>query len=274
MRRREGGGYLGREGTWGMSRILITGSSDGLGLMAGRLLAGDGHRVTLHARNSERARDALEALPEAEAVVVGDLGAIAGMRSVARQANELGRYDAVIHNAGVGYREPRIETVDGLSQVFAVNVLAPYLLTALITPPDRLVYLSSGMHRDGHPDLSDPQWVGRRWNGAQAYSDSKLFDVVLAFAVARAWPKVLSNAVEPGWVPTKMGGPGAPDDLTLGAVTQAWLATSDEPEATVTGGYFYHQRPREVHPAARSLKVQDDLLALCAELTGTPLPSL
>ena len=178
-----------------MARVLVTGSSDGLGLMAARLLVDDGHEVTLHARNEARAEDTRDELPAAAAVVVGDLSSIAGMRQVAEQANHLGRYHAVIHNAGIGYREPkRIVTVDGLSHVFAVNVLAPYLVTALMTRPDRLVYLSSGMHRGGDPDLSDLQWDRRPWNGSQAYADSKLFDVVLAFAMARHWPDVLSNA--------------------------------------------------------------------------------
>lgn len=256
-----------------MSRIFISGSSDGLGLLAARLLVGEGHQVTLHGRNDVRAADASCSLPQAEAVVVGDLSSIDQMRRVAAQVNALGRYDAVIHNVGVGSREPRrIETVDGLSQIFAVNVLAPYLLTALLMPPRRLVYLSSGMHRSGDAHLDDPQWTARRWNGAQAYADSKLLDVVLAFAVARRWPGVLSNALEPGWVPTKMGGPGAPDDLTLGAVTQAWLAVSDDPAAMVTGQYFYHQKPRRVHPAAHRADLQDELLVYCAGLTGTPLP--
>jgi NAD(P)-dependent dehydrogenase (short-subunit alcohol dehydrogenase family) len=140
-----------------------------------------------------------------------------------------------------------------------------------MTPPDRLVYLSSGMHRGGSPDLSDLQWERRPWNGSQAYADSKLFDVVLAFAAARHWPDVFSNALEPGWVPTKMGGPGAPDDLSLAPVTQVWLATSDDPAAMVTGRYFYHQHQRETHPAASSLEVQEGLLEACATLTGVEL---
>ena len=257
-----------------MAQILITGSTDGLGLMAAELLAGDGHAITLHARNQQRAAAVRERLPTADHIVIGDLASIDGMCQVAKEANSIGRFDAVIHNAGVGYREPRrVGTPDGLSHVFAINVLAPYLLTALITPPDRLVYLSSGMHRAGNPALDDLQWTKRRWDGAQAYSDSKLFDVMLAFAVARRWPVVRSNALEPGWVPTKMGGPGAPDDLSLAPVTQAWLAVSAEPAATVTGSYFYHQRPRDVNPAARSAELQDELLDRCASLAGAAFPT-
>src|SRR3984957_5129222 len=257
-----------------MSLVFISGSSDGLGLLAARLLLDCGHEVTLHARSAARAEDARRSVPEAKAVAIGDLSSIEETRRIAEQVNALGRHDAVIQNAGVGYREARrIETVDGLSHVFAINVLAPYLLTALIIPPDRLVYVSSGMHKGGDPDLHDPQWGERRWEGAQAYSDSKLFDVVLAFAVARRWPRVLSNALEPGWVPTKMGGQGAPDDLALGSVTQAWLAVSDDPAANVTGRYFYHQNLHRVNPAARRTDLQDELLSYCARLTNKPLPN-
>jgi len=256
-----------------MARIFITGSADGLGLMAAELLLKQGHEVATHARSEQRAADLRARLPQAEHPVVGDLSSIAQIRSVAQQANQTGRFDAVIHNAGVGYREAgRVETGDGLAHVFAINVLAPYLLTALMTRPDRLVYLSSGMARGGSPDLSDPQWQRRRWNGSQAYSDSKLFDILLAFGVARHWPGVLSNSVEPGWVPTRMGGPGASDDLSQGPVTQAWLAVSGDPAATVTGRHFYHQRERQAPPAAHSAEHQDALLRYCAELTGTSLP--
>jgi NAD(P)-dependent dehydrogenase (short-subunit alcohol dehydrogenase family) len=213
-----------------MAKILITGSSDGLGLMAGRLLAEQGHTVVLHARNAARAAATRAALPAAAAVLVGDVSTLAAMRDVAAQANAWGRFDAVIHNVAIGYREQgRVQTADGLSQLWAVNVLAPYVLTALMHRPDRLVYLSSGMHSGGDASLEDPQWAARRWNGSQAYADSKLHDVLLAFGVARRWPDVVANAMTPGWVPTRMGGPGAPDDMDQAHRTQAWLAVSDAP---------------------------------------------
>ncbi|MGH6672042.1 MAG: SDR family NAD(P)-dependent oxidoreductase [Xanthobacteraceae bacterium] len=254
-----------------MSRIFITGSSDGLGLMAGRLLVEWSHLVTLHARNTARAEDTKRALPQADAVVIGDVSSVAQMRRLAEQVNALGRHDAMIHNVGVGSRAGRIETEDGLSQVFAVNVLAPYLLTALITRPDRLVYLSSGMHSGAVARLDDAQWEKRRWNGSQAYAESKLLDVMLAFAVARFWPVVKSNVMSPGWVATRMGGASAPGDVETGAATQAWLAVSDEPEALMTGRYFYHRKEQRANPIAERIDLQDRLLGYCAELSGVTL---
>ena len=156
--------------------------------------------MVLHARNEQRATETQSAVPKAEAVVIGDLSSIAQTRNVAEQVNALGSFDAVIHNAGVGYREPeRIASEDGLPHVFAVNTLAPYILTALIQKPKRLIYLSSGLHRDGDPSLDDLAWERRPWRGQQAYSDTKFHDVLLAFAIARRWPDILSNALEPGW---------------------------------------------------------------------------
>lgn len=257
-----------------MAKIFITGSSDGLGLMAAKLLLAEGHSVVLHARNAARAKQAMEAAPAASGVLVADLASLAQMRDLAEQANALGPFDAVIHNAAVGYQEPRrIETEDGLSQVFAVNSLAPYVLTALMHRPQRLVYISSGLHRGGDESLSDLQWRDRAWNGTQAYSDSKLHDVLLAFAVARRWPDVFSNALEPGWVATKMGGPNAPDDLTQAPQTQAWLAAGTDPGSRVTAGYFYHRQPRDVLPAARDERVQDAFLDACERASGVQLPS-
>lgn len=254
-----------------MARVFITGSADGLGQMAAQRLIASGHEVVVHARNAARARHAMQASPGARAVLTGDLSSLAETRALAASANAMPPFDAVIHNAGVGDRERRVETADGLEHVFAVNVVAPYLLTALMHPPRRLIYLSSGMHRGGDPDLSDLAWRRRRWNASQAYSDSKLFDIVLAFTIARLWPRVLSNAVEPGWVATKMGGPGAPDDLAKGHETQAWLAVSDDPRALVSGRCFHHKRVRDAHPAASDVEVQNGLVRACERLTGVTL---
>ena len=257
-----------------MARVFITGSSDGLGRMAAQLLIEQGRSVVLHARNPRRGEEALSAVPGAETAVVGDLTSIAQTRNVAEQVNALGSFDAVIHNAGIGYREPgRIATEDGLPHVFAVNTLAPYILTALIQRPQRLVYLSSGLHQSGDASLKDLAWEHRPWQGQQAYADSKLHDVLLAFAVARRWPDVFSNALEPGWVATKMGGPGAPDDLNAGYRTQVWLVTSDDPAAKVTGEYFYHMRLRTPNPASRDVERQEKLLDACRNFSGVELPT-
>src|SRR5215472_10327665 len=181
-----------------MARVFITGSSDGLGRMVAQLLIQQGHKVVLHARNERRGQEALAAVPGAETVVTGDLSSIAQTRSVGDQVNRLGLFDGIIHNAGVGYREPkRIATEDRLPHVFAVNTLAPYILTALIRRPQRLVYLSSSLHLQGDASLRDLAWVERPWRGQQAYSDTKLHDVLLAFAIARRWPDVFSNSLEP-----------------------------------------------------------------------------
>jgi NAD(P)-dependent dehydrogenase (short-subunit alcohol dehydrogenase family) len=257
-----------------MSRVFITGSADGLGQMAARLLVEAGHQVVLHARSEARAEEALKAVPLAQTALVGDLSSIAATIALAQQVNRCGRFDAVIHNAALGFREPRrVATVDGLPQVFAVNTLAPYLLSALIDKPRRLVYLSSGLHRSGDPSLDDLAWERRPWQGTAAYSDSKLHDALLAFAMARRWPDVFSNALEPGWVATKMGGAGAPDDLRAAPKTQVWLAVSDEPAAMVSGGYFYHMKPRETHPSVRDVAVQERLIEACEGFSGIRLPA-
>ena len=256
-----------------MSRIFISGSSTGLGLMAADLLAGQGHSVVLHARSAQRAEAARQALPQAEAVVVGDLETIAGAKAVAAEVNGLGHFDAVIHNAAVGYREGHRVTADGLPHVFAINTLSAYILTALIERPKRLVYLSSGMHHHADANLDDILWKKRRWNGSQAYAESKLHDVLLAFGFARLWPQVLSNALEPGWVPTKMGGSGAPDDMDQAPLTQAWLAAGDDTKADVTGQYFYHLKRMEPNPQAYDQTLQNHLIAMCSDISGVALPA-
>jgi NAD(P)-dependent dehydrogenase (short-subunit alcohol dehydrogenase family) len=254
-------------------RIFISGSSTGLGLMAAELLVKQGHQVVLHARNAARAEDARRELSQTEAVVIGDLETIAGAKDVAAKVNALGRFDAVIHNAAVGYREGRRATADGLPHVFAINTLSAFILTALIERPMRLVYLSSGMHHQADAHLDDILWKKRSWNGSQAYAESKLHDAMLAFAIARRCPDVLSNALEPGWVPTKMGGAGAPDDMNQAHRTQAWLAVDQDPEAQVTGKYFYHLKRKAANPQANDPVLQDRLIVICSEISGVALPA-
>ncbi|HBU6130014.1 MULTISPECIES: SDR family oxidoreductase [Enterobacter] len=255
-----------------MSRIFISGSSTGLGLMAAELLVQQGHQVVLHARNVSRAEDAQRALPQAEAVVVGDLETIAGARETALRVNDLGHFDAVIHNAAVGYNEAHRVTRDGLPHVFAINTLSAYILTALIERPQRLVYLSSGMHHHVRANLDDILWRKRRWNGADAYAESKLHDAMLAFALARRWRNVRSNSLEPGWVPTKMGGPHAPDDMDQAHRTQAWLAASHDSAADVTGKYFYHMKRMAANQQALDAALQDRFIDICTEISGIALP--
>ncbi len=256
-----------------MARVFITGSADGLGRMAAALMVEAGHEVLLHARSAERAAEARAQVPGAAGVVIGDLSSIEATRGVAAQVNQLGAFDAVIHNAGVGYREKqRGATADGLPLVFAVNSLAPYILTALISRPRRLVYISSGLHQSADAGLEDLTWTRRPWSGSRAYAESKLHNVILAFAMARRWPEVRSNALEPGWVATRMGGPGAPGDLDAAPRTQVWLATSDDPRAQVTGGYFYHLKPRSPNPQAAQQAIQERFIAECARISGLALP--
>jgi NAD(P)-dependent dehydrogenase (short-subunit alcohol dehydrogenase family) len=255
-----------------MASIFVTGSSDGIGLETARQLVLAGHRVVLHARDEARAKDALAAVPEASGAAVGDLSELAGIQRTAESAAALGPYDAVIHNAGVGSSPARHPTPDGYERIFAVNVLGPYLLTALMPLPPRLVYLTSGLESVGRVNLDDLLWERRPWNGMQAYSDSKLHDVLLAFAVARRYPQSRSNAVDPGWIKTKLGGPGAMDELPVGAQTQVWLAVSEDPDALVTGRYFKWRRDLRANPAAYDTDLQEALLTACERLTGTRLP--
>lgn len=243
-----------------MSRIFITGSADGLGHLAAKALVEQGHQVVLHARNEQRAQEALKKVPGAETALTADLSRIDETKKLAAAVNALGSFDAIIHNAGV-YQVPA-------PVIVAVNTLAPYILTSLIQKPKRLIYLSSGMHLQGDPDtekLTDK-------TSRISYSDSKLHMVMLSLAVARKWPGVFSNAVDPGWVATKMGGAGAPDNLEKGFQTQAWLAVSDDEQAKVSGHYFYHQRQKHHVPEASEADRQEKFLTACAQLTGVRFP--
>ncbi|MHA7208958.1 SDR family NAD(P)-dependent oxidoreductase [Arthrobacter sp. MDT1-65] len=240
-------------------RVLVTGSAEGLGLAAAETLLEQGHGVVVHARTEDRAAGLASLTSRGAGLVVGDLEDRDAVARIAANLNSAEPLDAVIHNAGVWSGDA----------VMPVNVIAPYLLTALLDAPRRHVYLSSGSHYGGRPALEGVDWRG---DVPGSYSDSKLFVTAFVAALARVRPDLLAAAVDPGWVPTRMGGPNAPDDLDLGHRTQVWLATSDDPEALASGGYWYHRRRREPHDAVHDNGFQDDLLRVLAEETGVALP--
>lgn len=244
-----------------MARIFITGSSDGLGLLTAKNLIARGHTVTLHARNPQRAADAQAACPGAAAVLIGDLSSLSETKKLAADANNSGApFDAVLHNAALG-------TTAGAPDAFRVNVLAPYVLTCLMDKPKRLVYISSGLHRSGRARLDDLEGSG--------YSDTKLHDIMLAKAFARKWKGQIesSNAANPGWVPTKMGGKGAPGDLEAAVRTFAMLALGEGEAKGVTGQYFQDEKVVGCAEGTGDEAVQEELLRKLAEMSGVEIPA-
>lgn len=226
-------------------KIFITGSTTGLGLLAGQKLLERGHDVLFHARSKS------SALKKNTQYVFGDLSSLEEVRGVADQVKSQGAMDVIIHNAGVYTASSK--------DLLAVNVLAPYLLNTLVDRPKRMIFMSSGLHLGGEMNLDSQTCT---------YSDTKLFDLMLAKWFARHWPETLSNAVDPGWVPTRMGGTNAPDDLDEGASTQVWLADSSEEGARVTGKYFHHRKPRASNPIADSIVEQDRLVKYLESCVG------
>ena len=253
-----------------MARVLVTGSTAGIGREIARQLLAAGHEVVGHARSSERADQVRAVLPGLADVVVGDLASLAQTRALAEAAAAIGPYDAVVHNAGVGGGSPeKVLTADGIERIFQINTVAPYVLTALLPRAPRYVFTTSGLQANGYAEPDEIEWP---WDGMQAYADSKLQDVMLAFAIARLWPGVVSNAVDPGWIRTRLGGPNATDDVERGANTQVWLATSDDPDALVSGRFLKRRQVLEPNPQALDVELQERLLDRLADLTGIALP--
>lgn len=237
-----------------MARIFITGSSDGLGSLTAKRLLTQGHQVILHARNPQRAADAQRACPGAEACLVGDLASLDETKQLAAEANKLGPFDCVLHNAAVGTRSPPPTT-------FLVNTLAPYVLTCLMDKPRRLVYVSSGLHHSGRPRLDSLSESG--------YGDTKLQDILLAKAFARRWTEVESHAVNPGWVPTKMGGSSAPGDMETSVACFAMLCAGSQGQ---TGKYFQDSKIRSYAEVADDVEVQEGLLKKLGDMSGVRVP--
>jgi len=254
-----------------MSTICITGSTDGIGLAAARLLLGRGHRVLVHARSEQRGAPVVGALRSAAAspgdvaLVTGDLASLDSVRDLAAQLRAHGPIDVLAHNAGVWVRGemPRI-TEDGFETTFAVNVLAPHLLTALLGDvlTGRLLWLGSGMAGSGRPK---PSALGGEREPRQAYADSKAADVALALGWGRRLPQVAAAAVDPGWVRTKLASSGAPGDVEQGGDGLAFCC--DEADLS-TAPYWKDRRPVPVPGRLRDAGLQDALLAGCDRLAG------
>lgn len=251
-----------------MARIFITGSSDGIGLHAAQRLIEKGHKVTLHARNEDRAASTKAAAPEAENILIADLRSISATKQLAKDANALGPFDAIIHNAGIGYggTSSRETTSDGISAVFAVNTLAPYILTCLMDKPkSRILHISSDSHYGGDETLKD-------CTTSHSYGNSKLHDVMLANAFARRWKDVQVVSMHPGWVRTKMGGaaPGTTDKPAK--VLSEWAAGEGPMARLASGAFFTTSGQDSTHPGADDIGKQEELLKICKEVSGVAVP--
>lgn len=256
-----------------MARIFITGSSDGLGQAAAKILSEQGHNVFLHARNSQRASQAQAAIPKAQGVIVGDLSTVADLKKLAADANKAGPFDAVVHNAGLGLSTSGEKTADGVAQIFAVNSMAPFVLTALMDKPKRLLYVSSGLHQGGDASLEDVGWNNRQFVPSQAYNDTKMHNVLLAKAVAKRWPDVQSSALDPGWVKTKLGGSSAPGSLDPPAKMIAAYAAGHSVAGDKSGVYLNPGGVGGPHDATEKAEKQDRLLKIYEEISGVSLPA-
>lgn len=255
-------------------RVLITGSSSGIGLVAAKMLIAQGHRVVVHGRTLAGIERVKDELAGAEAFLAADFSSANQVSLMADKVNDIGHFDAIIQNAGTYTSATRHPVENDLPYIFMVNTLAPYMLTALIERPERMVFISSSYHRGAPIDINDIRWQQRRWSGYGAYAASKFYDALLANALARHWPQFYANSVRPGWVPTGIGGPNAPDDLEAGAFTQSWLAVSDEPAAKVKGEFFFHMKAINADNRLNDTALQDRFLQRCAELSGMTLTDI
>ena len=247
-----------------MARIFITGSADGIGSLTAKRLVDEGHKVVLHARNAQRARDASAACPGAEQVLIADLTSLEETKQLAAEANQLGTFDAVLHNAGLYLGMEKVPGKSGMPSLFCVNTLAPFVLTSLMHKPKRIVFISSSMHYGGQPRLDSIE--------NSNYSDSKLHNVMLAKAFARRWPGVESNAADPGWVPTKMGGSYAPDDLGASIEEFRMLALGEGNAKGQTGKYFVDSGLKAPAKAADDVALQDRLVKELERISGVTMP--
>ncbi|KAK2123626.1 glycoside hydrolase superfamily [Fusarium oxysporum II5] len=260
-----------------MARILITGSADGLGLEAARQLVKRNHTVYLHARNAQRAAEAKANCPGAAGAFAADLTLVSETKRLAEEVNAVGTFDAIIHNAGMMAGPFRKTPDTGIPAQTAVNVLAPYILTCLLTPPKRLIYIASQLHAEADTRVKDIFWLERgdsQFQDFPAYCDSKLHVMLLANAVARRFKHTSVMSVHPGWVATKLGGEDGPDKLEDGVDTYVMLAEGDY-DQSLTGKYFEPKRKlAEPIPQCSEVELQERVIDACERLVGLKLPEI
>lgn len=236
-----------------MSKIFITGSSDGIGLQTAKELIKLGHEVVLHARNEKKAIELKSHLKNSNKILVGDLTSIYETKQLANEINSLGNFDTIIHNAGVFKNDK--------SEIFKVNVLAPYILTACVKKPKKIIYIGSNMHPQGVVDLDNLSIE----NGVD-YSTSKLLLSIFSLALSKKWKNVLVNTVDPGWVKTKMANYEAPDSLEDGSNTQVWLTSHKSFKDT--GKYFHHLKEIRYCDIVYDEEIQKSLIEKIEKITN------
>jgi len=272
--------------------VLVTGGTGGIGRATALGLAGMGAHLAIAGRDRGRAEAAAREIRAVTGgqveVFVADLSAQAEVRRLAGEVLQcLSRIDVLVNNAG-GYWNTRHLTADGLERTFAVNHLAPFLLTGLLldrlkhSAPARVVTVSSNAHATGLIDFSDLQGE-RSYSGARAYSQSKLANVLFTYELARRQPAtcVTVNALHPGVVRTAFGAedPSGIQRLFIpvmrpfmksparGAATSVHVASAPDLEQ-VTGGYFAAGRPRSSAARSYDEAAAARLWQVSAHLTG------
>lgn len=271
-----------------MAIFCVTGSTDGIGRAAATRLVTAGHHVLLHARSAERGADVLAGLGELARgsggevhLVTGDLSSLEQVRALAEQVRRRGPLAALVHNAGVWVRgQVPASSADGYETTFAVNVLAPHLLTSLLAGSlddagARVVWLGSGMARSGakHLQAARLQEIATAatrsdQDAKRAYATSKAADVALALGWGTRLRRATSAALDPGWVPTKLASAGASGSVDVPGEALAWLASQAPAQTLASSPYVKGHQGTSVPGPLRERELQDALMGTCDRLAG------